>query len=211
MRTNAGGWSSGSYDFAEMFPSADLLAAGEVVVFADTKESIRRSTGTSYDDRIAGVVSTRPGFLAGDNKPGDVPVALSGRVPTYVSGENGAIAVGDPLTTSTKAGYAMKATEPGPIVGYAMDAFSGATGVVVAFIRPSYFDGTAVDAPIAENDISTLSNVAQLDVSGSMNMNGGSIISVASLTGIGNNWHMAEKRRLCDAWKHCCAYYVVRW
>ena len=192
MRTNAGGWSSGSYDFAEMFPSADLLAAGEVVVFADTKESIRRSTGTSYDDRIAGVVSTRPGFLAGDNKPGDVPVALSGRVPTYVSGENGAIAVGDPLTTSTKAGYAMKATEPGPIVGYAMDAFSGATGVVVAFIRPSYFDGTAVDAPIAENDISTLSNVAQLDVSGSMNMNGGSIISVASLTGIGNNWHMAE-------------------
>ncbi len=192
MRTNAGGWSSGSYDFAEMFPSADLLAAGEVVVFADTKESIRRSTGTQYDDHIAGVVSTRPGFLAGDNKPGDVPVALSGRVPTYVSGENGAIAVGDPLTTSTKAGYAMKATEPGPIVGYAMDAFSGATGVVVAFIRPSYFDGSAVDAPIAENVVSDVSQVATLDVSGSMNMNGGSIISVASLTGIGNNWHMAE-------------------
>lgn len=192
MRTNASGWGSGSYDFAEMFPSQDLLAAGEVVVFADQKESIRRSTGMTYDDRIAGVVSTRPGFLAGDNKAGDVPVALAGRVPTYVSGENGAIAIGDPLTTSSKAGYAMKATEPGPIVGYAMDSFSGATGVVTAFIRPSYFDGNVVEAPVAENVVSNLSSVAQLDVSGSMNMNGGSIISVASLAGIGGNWRMME-------------------
>lgn len=192
MRTNASGWSSGSYDFAEMFPSQDLLAAGEVVVFADQKESIRRSTGTTYDDRIAGVVSTRPAFLAGENRPGDVPVALAGRVPTYVSGENGDIVIGDPLTTSSKAGYAMKATEPGPIVGYAMDSFSGATGVITVFIRPSYFDGNPVEAPIAENAVSGISSVAQLDVSGSMNMNGGSIISIASLAGIGGNWRIME-------------------
>lgn len=192
MRTNASGWGSGSYDFAEMFPSQDLLAAGEVVVFADTNESIRRSTGATYDDRIAGVVSTRPGFLAGDNKAGDVPVALAGRVPTYVSGENGAIAIGDPLTTSSKAGYAMKATEPGPIVGYAMEAFSGTTGAIITFIRPSYFDGNTVDAPVAENVVSAVSSVATLDVSGSMNMNGGSILSIASLTGIGGNWRMME-------------------
>ena len=192
MRTNASGWGSGSYDFAEMFPSTELLAAGEVVVFADTNETIRRSTGVTYDDRIAGVVSTRPGFLAGDNRPGDVPVALAGRVPTYVSGENGAIAVGDPLTTSSKSGYAMKATVPGPIVGYAMEPFSGVTGVVVTFIRPSYFDGSTEEAPIAENSASDISSVATLDVSGSMNMNGGSIISVAALMGIGNNWRMLE-------------------
>lgn len=192
MRTNASGWGSGSYDFAEMFPTQDQLAAGEVVVFADAKESVRRSTGTAYDDKIAGVVSTRPGFLAGDNKKGSVPIALVGRVPTYVSGENGAIAIGDPLTTSSKPGYAMKATEPGPIVGYAMEPFSGVTGVVVTFIRPSYFDGSAVEAPIAENIVSDLSSVAKLDVSGSMNMNGGSIISVASLAGIGNNWRLSE-------------------
>ncbi|MBI1908313.1 hypothetical protein HYS28_02765, partial [Candidatus Uhrbacteria bacterium] len=193
MRTNASGWGTGSYDFAEMFPSQQTLAAGEVVVFAANDEEVQRSTGIAYDDRIAGVISTRPGFLAGENLPGHVPVALAGRVPTYVSGENGAIAIGDPLTTSTKAGYAMKATEAGPIIGYAMEAWSGTTGAIIAFIRPSYYDGGPVEeAPAAENTASQLASVTDLNISGSMNMNGGSILSVASLSGIGGNWSLSE-------------------
>lgn len=193
MRTNAGGWGSGSYDYAEMFPSADMLAAGEVAIFADADETIRRSTGATYDNKIAGVVSTRPGFVAGENIAGHVAVALAGRVPTYVSGENGDIAIGDPLTTSTKPGYAMKATDAGPIVGYAMEAFSGATGVVTTFVRPSYYDGGPVeDAPAAENNASSVQNIATLDVSGSLNLNGGSLLSVASLVGIGRQWTLEE-------------------
>jgi hypothetical protein len=31
MRTNASGWSTGSYDFAEMFPSEESLVSGDVV------------------------------------------------------------------------------------------------------------------------------------------------------------------------------------
>ncbi len=193
MRTNSGGWGTGSYDFAEMFPSRDALAAGEVVIFADNSEEVKRSTGTPYDDKIAGIISTRPGFLAGENLPGHVAVALTGRVPTYVSGENGAIAIGDPLTTSTKAGYAMKATEPGAIVGYAMEAFGGTTGVIIAVVRPSYYDGSATDtAPAADNSASGLLTVSDLDVSGVLNMNAGRILSIGSLSGIGGNWHLAE-------------------
>lgn len=192
MRTNASGWGSGSYDFAEMFPSAEALAAGEVVIFADAKETVRRSAGTPYDDKIAGVVSSRPGFLAGDNIAGHVPVALAGRVPTYVSAENGAIAIGDPLTTSSKPGYAMKATEAGPIVGYAMETFSGNTGVVSAFIRPSYYDGGAGDdSPGTNNAVSQIAEVTTLDING-LNLNGGSIISVASLSGISGMWRIEE-------------------
>lgn len=193
MRTNASGWSSGSYDFAEMFPSPDALAAGEVVVFGEGKETVRRSGTTTYDAKIAGVVSTKPAFLAGENRPGDAPVALAGRVPTYVSGENGAISIGDPLTSSSKPGYAMKATDAGPILGYAMEAFDGATGVAIAFIRPSYYDGGPVsEAPLAQNTASETRNLASLDVSGALNMNGGSILSIASLIGIGERWRIEE-------------------
>lgn len=193
MRTNASGWASGSYDFAEMFPSNDALSPGEVVVFATDDEHVTRSSGATYDQRIAGIISTRPGFLAGENNPGDVPVALAGRVPTYVSGENGPISVGDPLTTSTRPGYAMKATEPGPIVGYAMEPFSGTTGVLVAVVRPSYYDGGPVEeAAGAQNLASGLMTVTGLDVSGALNMNNGTIVNIGSLSGVGDAWTLSE-------------------
>lgn len=193
MRTNASGWATGSYDFAEMFPASESLSPGEVVIFSSNNETVSRSSGLPYDDHIAGIISTRPGFLAGDNRDGDVPVALAGRVPTYVSAENGNIAVGDPLTTSTRAGYAMKATEAGPIVGYAMEPFSGSTGVIVAVVRPSYYDGGPVAAvPEVNTSASGIMTVAGLDVSGALNMNAGSINNVGSLSGIGGTWRLEE-------------------
>lgn len=189
MRTNASGWGAGSYDFAEMFPSTQSLAPGEIVIFADDEESVARSDGTTYDQRTAGIVSTQPGFLAGENIDGHVPVALSGRVPTYVSGENGDIAVGDPLTTSSKSGYAMKATHAGPIVGYAMEAFTGDVGAITAFVRPSYYDGGPVDdTPLADNIISNLANASTLDLSGTVNFNTGKIMNIAAITGMGQIW-----------------------
>ncbi|MFA6522049.1 MAG: hypothetical protein WCT24_00420 [Patescibacteria group bacterium] len=194
MRTNASGWGTGSYDFAEMFPSSDSLAAGELVIFGSSNESVARSSGATYDQMIAGVVSTKPGFLAGENNPGDVPVALAGRVPTYVSGENGSIAPGDPLTSSTKPGYAMKATTAGPIVGYAMEAFDGNTGVVIAFIRPSYYDGATdlADAPAADNSASELEGVSTLNLSQMHDLAGGKLINVGSLSGLAGAWTLSE-------------------
>ncbi|MCG2687901.1 hypothetical protein L6260_03810 [Candidatus Parcubacteria bacterium] len=190
MRTNASGWGSGSYDFAEMFPVAEPVAPGEVVVFASSKDSVKRSTGTTYDAKIAGIVSTQPGFLAGNNIDGHVPIALSGRVPTYVSNENGSISIGDPLTTSSKPGYAMKATESGPIVGYAMEAFSGTVGSISVFVRPSYFDGQSAD--LSDNSITQVASSSTLDLSGIVNLSGGSLLSVGSIAGIGNVWSISE-------------------
>jgi len=190
MRTNASGWGSGSYDFAEMFPAVESVAPGEVVVFANNDESIMRSTGIEYDDKIAGIVSTQPGFLAGQNIDGHVPVALAGRVPTYVSSENGSINVGDPLTTSSTPGYAMKAVDAGPIVGYAMEAFSGGTGSITVFVRPSYYDGQEPD--ISDNSLTSLIPSSSLDLSGVMNLNGGSLVSVSSMVGIGSQWSVDD-------------------
>ena len=194
MKTNAAGWSVGSYDFAEMFPSSDALAAGEVVTFGANPQSVARSSGTAYDNKIAGVVSTRPGFLAGDYKAGSYPIALAGRVPTKVSAENGAIAVGDPLTTSSRAGYAMKATKAGQILGYAMEPMTGGDGVITAFIRASYYAGNGTDASLPNTAISGLgtSSFASLDVTGTLNMSGGNILSIGSLEGAGGAWKITQ-------------------
>ncbi len=196
MRTNASGWSTGSYDFAEMFPSSDDLVAGEVVVFADSDESMRRSDGV-YDDRVAGIVSTKPGFLAGENKPGDYPVALAGRVPVRVTLENGPIEIGDPLTTSSTPGYAMKATEAGPIVGNAMNAFDGSGGdedVIVAFVNVSYYGGEEDETtPVTQTVVvGGGGGITDQSLSGDLYLQANSIIGVSSISGIGERWEIAE-------------------
>jgi hypothetical protein len=191
VKTNAAGWNVGSYDFAEMFPSDEALAPGEVVSFASKNEAVAKSSGKPYDDKLVGVVSTRPGFLAGEYKTGSYPIALSGRVPTKVNDENGTIAIGDPLTTSSTPGVAMKATKNGPILGYAMEPLASGEGKVIAFIRASYYDGGDT-APQADNAVSGLATAGSLDLSGTLNMGGGNILSIGSLEGIGGAWKIAE-------------------
>ncbi|MCK6501203.1 MAG: hypothetical protein L6Q38_17115, partial [Nitrospira sp.] len=74
MRTNAKGWSTGSYDFAEMFPSSQSLTSGDIVAFSGSGESVIQATGAD-GEQLAGIVSTRPGFLAGENVEGAYPIA----------------------------------------------------------------------------------------------------------------------------------------
>lgn len=192
MRTNAAGWATGSYDFAEMFPSPDALTPGEIVVFGDASQQVKRSTGEAYSRTIAGIVSTRPGFLAGENRSGNYPIALAGRVPTKVSTENGAINIGDPLTTSTHPGYAMKATEPGPILGYAAESFSGAMGSIVVYVNVSYYSGAPVEqGPAADNSISQLAqDIENFDTAGTLNFNGGQLLAIGSMTSASGTWRL---------------------
>jgi hypothetical protein len=204
MRTNASGWATGSYDFAEMFPSTDELEPGDVVSFAQENESVRKSS-SAYDAATAGIVSTRPGFLAGENREGDFPVALAGRVPTKVTLEGGDIAIGDPLATSSKEGYAMKATRPGPIVGYAMEAFdgSGEDDLIVAFVNVSYWSGGDTSVlPGVENTASIVNNtyiqqtnannLTALNMQGHIYMGGNSIVNIGRLTGVSDLWSVEE-------------------
>ncbi len=197
MRTNASGWSTGSYDFAEMFPSDEVLEAGDVVVFDTSDEKVRRSS-ESYDGLVAGIVSTKPGFLAGDSIEGDYPVALAGRVPVKVSLENGPIAVGDPLTTSSTPGYAMKATEAGPIVGNALENYNGDGGdSIIAFVNVGYWGGGVSDTtPGTENIASGFggigSNVGSLTLGGSLYMQANDIINVNKIAGLGD-WEVSPE------------------
>jgi hypothetical protein len=189
MRTNAAGWSVGSYDFAETYASADALVAGEVVEFGVEAGTVRRSVGEEYSDRIVGIVSTRPGFLAGELIEGNFPIALSGRVPALVSTANGAVAIGDPLTTSSAPGVLMKATQPGPVVGYALEELSADTGSISVFVRATYFDGAT---PVAAEGVGSTTNLDQLQLSGNLLLSGGAIRGIGRLEGIGGAWSLAE-------------------
>jgi hypothetical protein len=87
-----------------------------------------------------------------------VAVTLAGRVPVRISTENGPIEPGDPLTSSSTPGVAMKATHSGPVVAKALESFSceSATpcqGKIVAFVNVSYY--------FSPDDLQTLETATQ--------------------------------------------------
>ncbi len=141
----ADGTFSGPADFAEMIhvtDGVDLVEPGDVLVIDPTADrAVRRST-TPRSTLVAGIYSTRPGYLGSENdwdevasrllgpdsqnpdemtaaKPvelgrmiGEVPLAVVGIVPCKVTDENGPIQPGDLLVTSSMPGHAMRDDNP---------------------------------------------------------------------------------------------------
>ena len=131
-------------DLAEPFDMTDIasLELGDVVVIDPANPLHVTKSTIAYDTTVAGIVSssTQAGYVAGSRSDGssDKPVALVGRVLCKVSAENGAIEIGDLLTTSNTPGYAMKATDfpraYGAIMGKALQAFDGGTGQIMVLV-----------------------------------------------------------------------------
>jgi hypothetical protein len=136
-------------DFAEALPATGVKAdyePGDVLVLNKSRPGAVERSRRPYDTKVAGVYSSRPGVL-GAEKNGrtrvdaeDIPVAITGIVPTKVTAENGPIETGDLLTTSSTPGRAMKAKprivdgdevyRTGSILGKALDPLPKATGVI---------------------------------------------------------------------------------
>ena len=133
-------------DFAEALPvhsQRELYEPGDVLVMSSDGKSVQRTT-VRYSRRVVGVYSTRPAVL-GAEKGGvsrvdadDVPVAITGIVPAKVTTENGPIQVGDLLVTSSRPGYAMRATNPrqmlGAVVGKAMEPLAAGSGAIKVLV-----------------------------------------------------------------------------
>jgi hypothetical protein len=144
--TSNGTYVAGS-DFAEALPARGDKTGyepGDVLIVSTEAPGSVEKASQPYDARVAGVFSTRPGML-GANKngatrvdPDDLPVAIVGVVPTKVSTENGAVQVGDLLTTSGTPGYAMRCTDRlrciGAIVGKAMEPLGNQKGVIKVLV-----------------------------------------------------------------------------
>jgi hypothetical protein len=99
---------------------------------------------TSYDTRVAGIVSgangVNPGIALHQDGvlDGGQNVALSGRVYVLADATKGAIAPGDLLTTSSTPGHAMKVTDhsraQGAILGKAMTGLATGKGMVLTLV-----------------------------------------------------------------------------
>ena len=115
-------------DLAENYVGDMKYEAGTVVEFGGAEEVTKAAPGSP---RIAGVVSTAPGFLMNTGLTGEkvVAVAYTGRVPTKISGpcRKGDIMVAGPNGTATRATSEPKA---GMIIGKALANFDGNSGVI---------------------------------------------------------------------------------
>jgi hypothetical protein len=131
-------------DVAEWVPTAQKLAAGTVVVLDVARDNHVAASASSYDTRVAGVVSAQPGISLGEAGEGKALVATTGRVKVKVDATQVPIKVGDLLVTSDREGYAMKSEpvligkrqfhSPGTIVGKALESLAGGTGEILVLL-----------------------------------------------------------------------------
>ncbi len=142
---------SGIADFAEYFKKekSSSIPFGSVVCFDNSGLAVACDNNSN---KIIGVASETPAFLGGENL-GDrsIAVGLVGQVRTRVSTANGEIKIGDPLTTSSIPGVAVKATSVGQILGKAIQGYDGQgegkilVSVNITWYNPSIYvsyDGT---------------------------------------------------------------------
>ena len=115
-------------DLAEMYAADTNLEPGTVVCFGGSAEV----TGCTEEacKRVAGVISTNPSYIMNSALEGDhiVAVALTGRVPTRVTGP---VRKGD-MMVSTADGRARAEPDPrvGTVIGKALEDFDGTEGVI---------------------------------------------------------------------------------
>ena len=143
-----GGFQSSGADFAESFAvrgQRSLYEPGDVLEIDRNSDRHLTLSHHPYATLVAGIYSTKPGVLASPHHIDDpavqkteVPLAVVGIVPCKVSTENGAIARGDLLVTSSRPGYAMKGTNRrrmlGAVVGKALEPLPNGTGVIQVLV-----------------------------------------------------------------------------
>ena len=181
-------WKINGADLAEVYYSNAHLTPGTVLTLDPSIDAGVQRSSTPYANNMVGVVTTRPGKVLGDStrQGTGIPtmVALSGRVPVYVSSENGQILPGDPLTSSSTPGVAMKATGAGNIIGIAMTGFDGTQlqGQVNMFIKSGYYDpaGQFVTYDATSNRLSLGQGTESVDIASDLTIAGS--ISGAGLT-----------------------------
>ena len=117
---------------------------GDVLVIDPASEGKFLKSSMPYSTGVTGIYSTKPGVTgrrqhtSRDHMSEEVPMAMTGIVPTKVSAENGEIKPGDLLVTSSKPGYAMKGTDRsqmlGAVIGKAIGHLDSGVGVIEAVV-----------------------------------------------------------------------------
>ena len=143
-----GGLQSSGADFAESVSVREDRSSyqpGDVMAIDTTGTRRFSVVDKPYSTLVAGIYSTKPGVLAtphGIDDPRvnteEIPLAIVGIVPCKVTNENGQIAAGDLLVSSSTPGYAMKGTDrnrmTGAVIGKALQSMFGKTSVIEVLV-----------------------------------------------------------------------------
>lgn len=142
--TVAGNIAAKYQDVAEWVPSEQKLQAGTVVVIDTERSNHVLASTSSYDTKVAGVISAQPGISLGERGEGKLLVATTGRVRVKVDATKGPIKVGDLLVTSEVEGMAMKSEpiimsgrkihSPGTIIGKALEPLAGGVSEILVLL-----------------------------------------------------------------------------
>lgn len=160
--------STPSADYMEIYPVAagtqvgDVLSLGSTNVVTNDGDTIKQlvPSTSAYDSKFIGIASN-PANISDFNSIGHnipdsknpYPIALSGRVKVKISSSSDDIQSGDLLTTSLQTGRAMKATQPGQVIGKALESWSAAhpTDTIMVFVTTSYYDANSSSARYKTN------------------------------------------------------------
>ena len=143
-----GGTQTGGADFAESVAvegTRSEYEPGDVLEIDPAADRHLALSHHPYSTLVAGIYSTKPGVLATPHaiddpeiKNSEVPLAVVGIVPCKVTAENGPIARGDLLVTSSRVGHAMKGTDRsrmlGAVVGKALEPLPKGEGVIQVLV-----------------------------------------------------------------------------
>ena len=129
---------------AEWVPTVEKITPATVVVIDASRENHVLPASTPYDQRVAGVVTDRPGVLLGEGGGDQVKVAHSGRVKVKVDASYGSIVAGDLLVASATPGYAMRSEpvtigdvqlhRPGTLIGKALEPLVEGQGEILVLL-----------------------------------------------------------------------------
>jgi hypothetical protein len=115
-------------DLAEIYAADQEYLPGTVLSFGGNKEVTMSDVYS--DNRVAGVVSTNPSYVMNSvmSDPYATAVALTGRVPTSVTGQ---VRKGD-MMISHGDGTATACSQPamGTVIGKALEDFAGTSGMI---------------------------------------------------------------------------------
>ncbi len=146
----AGGTISGAnviakyQDVAEWVHSGHRLEPSTVVVLDASHPAGVVPCESSYDTRVAGVVSASPGVVLGEAGIDKSLVATTGRVKVKVDAGMKPVRVGDLLVTSDREGYAMRSDpidlagvkihRPGTLIGKALEPLETGQGEILVLL-----------------------------------------------------------------------------
>ena len=171
-------------DVAENYSDpSNTIEPGDLVALLDNGsiKQIEKASLTN-SSRLFGVAATSPGMLLsgiGESGITDLinpkAIALSGRIPTKISTENGNIAVGDYLTVSSVPGVAMRATGPSMVIGRALEGYDGVGVVKIEVMAQNFYYAGA-------NVVDAMQNGAIVNITVSGGISGSALQVISSLT-----------------------------